>query len=334
MHARLQVIILSLFFLPNLRIFAEIPEVLNDRTILLGNNSLPSIEFICLSHDINSVGLEYIDLLEDPMENIIQTTWDLNISSNGKPMTAVLSKIQSYKFNDWLLRQPLLSNELLWNEKQNDIPSYKSSKNSEKYNFYKTTFLLECPSDQIESFDYGSGFLIGIGREMIDFSIDQQLKVIEEFALSEKLLVERNQTRDVKFNDAHKELKRTGNQQKEGGFAKFALYLLISGGALVIYSFLAPISNQEKKSTQEKAEEARRKRWLKKIHNLGWIDRERYLFLLKRLESLPEWLGGINPPDQSAETGEGMETSVDLSKRKSGESVVKTKDTSEDNTSR
>jgi len=60
------------------------------------------------------------------------------------------------------------------------------------------------------------------------------------------------------------------------------------------------------------------------------MDRKKYLFLLKILEELPRWLGG--PPDQS-DTDE-VDSSVDLSKRKSGDSVVKTKETSSDNTSR
>ena len=94
---------------------------------------------------------------------------------------------------------------------------------------------------------------------------------------------------------------------------------------------MAPAGGSKKGDGKaEKIELARRKRWLEKIRQKGCIDRTTYHFLLKKTDDLPAWLGGIKPPDQST----GTETSVDLSKRKSGESVVITKDTSEDKTSR
>ena len=111
-------------------------------------------------------------------------------------------------------------------------------------------------------------------------------------------------------------------------------YLLIGGGICIIYSVLAPNGASKQTSSNEKIELARRKRWLEKVFERGWIDRPTYLFLLKKIETLPEWLGGIKPLKQTESEDYSSDTSVDLSKRKSGESVVKTKDTSLDNTSR
>ena len=121
--------------------------------------------------------------------------------------------------------------------------------------------------------------------------------------------------------------------EEEEGFTKFALYLIIGAGICVIYSVLSPSGVSKKTPPKTKIELARRKRWLEKIFERGWIDRPTYHFLLKKIETLPEWLGVIKPLKQSEEDY-SSDTSVDLSKRKSGESVVKTKDTSLDNTSR
>jgi hypothetical protein len=121
--------------------------------------------------------------------------------------------------------------------------------------------------------------------------------------------------------------------EEEEGFTKFALYLIIGAGICVIYSVLSPSGVSKKTPSKTKIELARRKRWLEKVFERGWIDRPTYHFLLKKIETLPEWLGGIKPLKQTEEDY-SSDTSVDLSKRKSGESVVKTKDTSLDNTSR
>ena len=83
---------------------------------------------------------------------------------------------------------------------------------------------------------------------MIDFSIDQELKELNIFAQSEKLLLEANNSGKQKFNDPHEELTNVSRiTENEEGFAKFALYLIIAGGVFMIYSTLAPAGSKEKK---------------------------------------------------------------------------------------
>ena len=307
---------------------SEIPDVLKESVLLLEDETKPNLEFICLSNNINSTAYKYTYLEQSPLEYVIRLNFDFNQSYNS--MDYLLSSVKASELNFWLLKQPLLKNEVL----QKDTEHGDLFPDPEKYNFFKTSFLLDHPSDRIEAFNYGPGFLVGIGRQMIDFSIDQELKELTIFSHSEKLLLERNNSRKQKFNDPHEELTKVNRKKdNEEGFAKFALYLIIAGGAFLIYSVLIPAGSMGKKSTIEKAEEARRKRFLKKLYEKGWIDKERYHFLLKRLENLPEWLGGIKLPNQSDEASIDLENPVDLSRRKRGESVVKTKDTSSDNTS-
>lgn len=314
---------ISLIALSNLGIgHAELPDSLYHRVFIIDETDSPRLELICLTNQINQGNFQYIKLYQNPMESVLFPILENNHTDIDSPI--YISKILTSEFNEWMLEQPLLSNPIAIED--------KNETSWIEYDFLKTNFLLAQTSQQIESFDYGPGFLIGISREIIDFSIEQQLRVLDEYALSEKILSERNDTQKATFNPPHQELNQNKYKKDGGGFAKFALYLLISGGAFLIYSVLAPAGSKGKKSTLEKIEEARRKRWLTKIYNLGWIDREKYLFLLKRLEELPRWLGGIEPPDQS-DTDE-VDSSVDLSKRKSGDSVVKTKETSSDNTSR
>ena len=160
---------------------------------------------------------------------------------------------------------------------------------------------------------------------------------MNELALLNKQFEDRNLTYSssqyAPSKDPKLKKKKPITEDEEEGFTKFALYLIIGGGICVIYSVLSPSGASHKTSTKKKIELARRKRWLEKIFEKGWIDRPTYHFLLKKIETLPEWLGGIKPLKQTEEDY-SSDTSVDLSKRKSGESVVKTKDTSLDNTSR
>ena len=301
---------------------AELPDSLYHRVFIIDETDSPRLELICLTNQINQGNFQYIKLYQNPMESVLFPILENNHTEIDSSI--YISKILTSDFNEWMLEQPLLSNPIAI-EDGNETSWIE-------YDFLKTNFLLDQTSQQIESFDYGPGFLIGISREIIDFSIEQQLRVLDEYALSEKKLSERNNTQKATFNPPHEELNQKKYKNEGGGFDKLALYLLISGGAFFIYSALAPAGSKGKKSALGKIEEARRKRWLTKIYNLGWIDREKYLFLLKRLEELPKWLGGIEQHDQSV-TDE-VDSSVDLSKRKSGDSVVKTNETSSYNTSR
>ena len=188
--------------------------------------------------------------------------------------------------------------------------------------------------DSIEISRAHSSFLLDESERIEQFFEEDREKGLLQLAIITKEIRDRNFTEQLTSSTPSKKI-QVVSKQEEGGIEKFALYLLLAGGVFTIYSVMAPSGGTtDGNSKAKKIELARRKKWLEKIRQKGWIDRTTYHFLLKKIDDLPAWLGGINPPDQSAETAEGNETSVDLSKRKSGESVVRTKDTSEDKTSR
>ena len=184
--------------------------------------------------------------------------------------------------------------------------------------------------DSIEISRARSSFLFEESEKIEQFFEKDREKGLLQLAIITKEIRDRNFTSQMTSSTLSKNVEVKSKQEEEG-FGKFALYMLIAGGVFSIYAVMAPSGGSIQGNTKaEKIELARRKRWLEKIRQKGWIDRTTYHFLLKKIDDLPTWLGGIKPPDQST----GTETSVDLSKRKSGESVVITKDTSEDKTSR
>ena len=184
--------------------------------------------------------------------------------------------------------------------------------------------------DSIEISRARSSFLFEESEKIEQFFEKDREKGLLQLAIITKEIRDRNFTAQMTSSTLNKNVEVKSKQEEEG-FGKFALYMLIAGGVFSIYAVMAPSGGSIQGNTKaEKIELARRKRWLEKIRQKGWIDRTTYHFLLKKIDDLPTWLGGIKPPDQST----GTETSVDLSKRKSGESVVITKDTSEDKTSR
>lgn len=249
----------------------------------------PTLEFICLENDPLRRFERHQTNSAYSLESIIDINFDLNSSAN--PENIYLSRVSSESINQWLVRKYIENIE---------------------FNVLIKPFLIE-ESTRIAKF------------------LDNQTEVkLEELALINQQLAEMNTTAPVRLVKARDILKTNGKSSSEaGGFAKFALYLIVGGGICIIYSVLAPSGISSTKGGKNgKIELARRKRWLVKVLEKGWIDRSTYQFLLKRIETLPEWLGGLKPPpDQS-------EDSVALSNRKRGESVVKTKDTSEDKTSR
>mgnify|MGYP000999464300 FL=1 len=184
--------------------------------------------------------------------------------------------------------------------------------------------------DSIEISRARSSFLFEESEKIEQFFEKDREKGLLQLAIITKEIRDRNFTAQMTSSTLNKNVEVKSKQEEEG-FGKFALYMLIAGGVFSIYAVMAPSGGSTQGNDKtEKIELARRKRWLEKIRQKGWIDRTTYHFLLKKIDDLPTWLGGIKPPDQST----GTETSVDLSKRKSGESVVITKDTSEDKTSR
>jgi len=229
----------------------------------------------------------------DPNDQPVDSIAQISLDSHSSFETSnlILSTISSSSISDWLLGQYLDSIEV-------NIPH--------------SSFLLE-ESYKIAQF----------------FEADRK-KRFHKLALITQELRDRNLTEQTTISSPNKKLDVKSKNEEEG-FGKFSLYLIIGGGICAIYSVMAPAGGSKKGDGKaEKIELARRKRWLEQIRAKGWIDQTTYHFLLKKIDDLPAWLGGIKPPDQST----GTETSVDLSKRKSGESVVITKDTSEDKTSR
>jgi hypothetical protein len=184
--------------------------------------------------------------------------------------------------------------------------------------------------DSIEISRARSSFLLEESERIEQFFEEDREKGLLQLAIITKEIRDRNFTEKLTSSTPSKKI-QVVSKEEEGGIEKFAIYLLLAGGVFTVYSVMAPSGGStDGNSKAKKIELARRKKWLEKIRQKGWIDRTTYHFLLKKIDDLPAWLGGIEPPNQST----GTETSVDLSKRKSGESVVRTKDTSEDNTSR
>jgi hypothetical protein len=252
----------------------------------------PTLEFICLENDpLRTIDRHQNNILH-LFESIIDIRFDHNSSATEENF--YLSNVSSELINQWLVQQYIKNIEL---------------------NLTIKPFLNEESS------------------RITKFLEDQKAVQLEELAHLNQELTEINNTEPVGYGKVNETLKKNETSTSEDGeFTKFALYLMLGAGACIIYSVLAPsgISTSTGDKTA-KIELAQRKRWLVKIFEKGWIDRPTYRFLLKRIETLPRWLGGIMPPDQSEDASEN---SVALSNRKRGESVVKTKDTSEDKTSR
>ena len=265
--------------------------------LLLDPTSLPTLEYICLKK--TSEGNASIELIPTTyqVDQIVDLDW-------AEPRFTIenayqLSTIRSSLISEWLLGEYFDHIDLQW---------------------------------------INQPFLKDKSAIFAAFLEKERQAEMNELALLNQQFEDRNLTYSsspyAPTKDPKLIKKKPTTEDTEEGYTKFALYLIIGGGICVIYSVLAPSGASKQTSTNEKVELARRKRWLEKVFERGWIDRPTYHFLLKKIETLPEWLGGIKPLKQTEEEDYSSDTSVDLSKRKSGESVVKTKDTSLDNTSR
>ena len=264
--------------------------------LLLDPNSLPTLEYICLKK--TSEGNASIELIPTTYQvnQIVDSDWE-------EPDLTIenayqLSTIRSSLISEWLLGEYFEQIDLKW---------------------------------------INQPFLKDKSAIFAAFLEKERQKEMNELALLNQQFEDRNltysssqyaPTKDPKLE------KKTITEDTDEGYTQFALYLIIGAGICVIYSVLSPSGASKQTSSSEKIKLARRKRWLEKVFERGWIDRPTYHFLLKKIETLPEWLGRIKPLNPSNDQDYSSNTSVDLSKRKSGESVVKTKDTSLDNTSR
>jgi hypothetical protein len=265
--------------------------------LLLDPTSLPTLEYICLKKTSEGNASFELNPTTYQVDQIVDSDWE----KTGPTIENAyqLSTIRSSLISEWLLGEYFDQIDLQW---------------------INQPFLK----------DKSAIFAAFLEKE-------RQAEMIE-LALLNQQFEDRNLTYSssqyAPIKDPKLEKKKPFTEDTEEGFTQFALYLIIGGGICVIYSVLSPSGGSKKTPSKKKIELARRKRWLEKVFERGWIDRPTYHFLLKKIETLPEWLGGIKPLKQTEEEDYSSDTSVDLSKRKSGESVVKTKDTSLDNTSR
>ena len=269
---------------------------LDSKILLIHSSSSPTLEFVCLKNSALKDLRYFSSSADNPFTQIIDIELDPNASSLSEKF--FLSTISSETINHWFVKQYLEKFEV---------------------NLAIKPFLLE-ESSRISNFlenqkEIQLEELVSLNEEMADRNISKPVVVAKT---------------DSTLNKS-----KPASTNSEEGFTKFALYLIIAGGACMIFSLLAPTNSKGKVGGKVgKIELARRKRWLERILQRGWIDRPTYNFLLKRIENLPEWLGGLKTPVQSPETEVEPETSVAFSKRNNGESVVKTIDTSSDKTSR
>ena len=264
------------------------------KLLLFDTAKTPTLEIVCLVKNPLGQNFKRYQINSTIIDEIVDLNWDVTESNYSNKH--YLSTIQSDSINQWLVRQ------------------------------YLGEIEVNLPLDP---------FLLEKSIEISKFLKKQKEVELEELAQINQEFKDKNLTKAFKLSETDNKLINPKNvSDKESNFTKFALYLMLGGGVFAIYSVITP-SGTAKRSINKisKIELARRKRWLKRIFDKGWIDRPAYHFLLKKIESLPEWLGGIKPPIQSAETFEEDENSVALSSRKSGESVVKTNDTSCDKTS-
>ena len=270
---------------------------LGEKVIILNPDLPPTIEYICLKNNRSDIDFNYFLEKNLQVEQITDLGWEKNHTYVGNSL--YLSTISSSSISDWLLGKYLENIDT-------ELPL--------------ESFLFE-ESFKIEAF---------LKRKRV-----HELK--ELYAINENL-ADRNLTAYFAPKTGAPDLKKKNpfTQIPEDGLTKSLFYIILGGGICIIYSVLAPSGTSQKgDSKTEKIKIARRKRWLTKIFEKGWIDRPTYQFLLQKIENLPEWLGGIKPTNQSTD---GVliddETSVDFRRRKRGESVVRTKDTSEDKISR
>ena len=273
-------------------------ESFSDNWVLLFDpTSLPTLEYICLKKPSEGNASIELNPTTYQVDQIARSDW---VAPNLTGEDAYqLSTISSSLISEWLLGEYINQIDLQW---------------------INQPFLL----------DKSTLFATFLEKEK-----QAEMKALAEL---NQQFEDRNLTYSSSQYDLGKDPKlektKANSKNPEEGFSKYALYLIIGGGICVIYSVLAPSGGSNKSPSKKKIELARRKRWLEKIFEKGWIDRSTYHFLLHKIETLPEWLGGIKTLKQPDDKDYSSDMSVDLSKRKSGDSVVSTKETSSDKTSR
>ena len=264
--------------------------------ILFDPTSLPTLEYICLKKSSEENASFELNPTTYQVDQIARSDW---VASNLTGEEAYqLSTINNSLLSEWLLGEYFDQIEVQWR--------------NQPFLFNKSELF--------------AAFLEKKHQEKLQeiAAINERFKD-KNFSYSSSNSI----SKDPKLSK-----KKPFAKETEDGVSKYAFYIFIGGGICAIYSVLAPSGATGTKPSTSKVELARRKRWLERVFEKGWIDRPTYHFLLKKIETLPKWLGGIKPKNLSENTDYSSDISVDLSKRKSGESVVKTKDTSLDKTSR
>jgi len=266
------------------------------RILVLNPNAPPTLEYICLKKRAEeNASLELIPTVYQ-IGRVAELNWETDDSLSN--IHYDLSTINNSLLSEWLLGEYFDQIEIQWRNQP---------------------------------------FLFNKSELFAAFLEKKHQEKLEEIAAINERFKDKNfsySSSNSISKDPNLRKKKPFAEETEKGITKYALYLLIGGGICAAYSVLAPSVATGGNPSRSKVILARRKRWLEKVFKKGWIDRPTYHFLLKKIESLPEWLGGVKQKNQSENTDYSSDISVDLSKRKSGESVVKTKDTSLDKTSR
>jgi len=274
----------------------SVENYIDQRILVLNPNAPPTLEYICLKQ--RAEGNASLELVPSVYQigRVAELNWDTNDSSSNDHYD--LSTINNSLLSEWILGEYFDQIEVQWR--------------NQPFLFNKSELF--------------AAFLEKKHQEKLQeiAAINERFKD-KNFSYSSTSSI----SKDPKLSK-----KKPFAKETEDGVSKYAFYLFIGGGICAIYSVLAPSGATGTKPSTSKVELARRKRWLERVFEKGWIDLPTYHFLLKKIETLPKWLGGIKPKNQSENTDYSSDISVDLSKRKSGESVVKTKDTSLDKTSR
>ncbi len=219
-------------------------------------------------------------------------------------------------------------------DEDNEVSNIGSSKDfngTEKLFISNVTYLaleqhlLKLSENMVQNELNHLSFLVDKDEEIADFLVsfyNEQENIL--FKSRSKIVLE-----PASLKSANQDLKREGKKEFDS-----TILLIIAGAViLVIVAILKSPSIIERR--KEHKTRAVRKRWLTRLVAKGLIDSNTHGRIIRHIDDLPRWISAkefahLDFPS----TGADPELEVALRRRKSGESVVKTKDTSLERTSR
>mgnify|MGYP001250846235 CR=1 FL=1 len=249
------------------------------------------------------------------------------IYKGAKPSLWVIGFKESNSAPNWLAgisnkRDDLLTKRKLWELSEGNHSYYQITP-------IETSFLsLSEELPKIELNYSENPFFIKNERDYL--SQRQTLTIKENQALFQLTYTERNETAEGNYSKIPytPSASLTKSPQKASKLTNIATYLLIGGIVCLFLHKFSKTTPEGFSSDRRKIILARRKRWLKKIYNLGLIEKSTYQKMIRRLEDLPSLVEALGLRDQSkSSSAKGMEK--DLKRAKSGESVVKTNEISD-----